>query len=167
MDLPRTIPDLTNQVLLGGKFKLIAGRLYHEGNDKILRLCIEPSEQGYYLEQAHKSALGIHSAGQQTAQALMRLGIYWPSMRQDAFSYVHNCDKCRAHKPVSYGTLYHIMIAPQWSQYIVDYLQTHILPANISLARKRAIEIEARNYTLIGNQLYHRGKDQQLWLCVT
>ena len=122
MDLPRTIPDLTNQVLLGGKFKLIAGRLYHEGNDKILRLCIEPLEQDYFLKQAHNSALGIHSAGQQTTQALMRLGIYWPSMRQDAFSYVHNCDKCRAHKPVSYGTLYHIMIAPQWSQYILDYL---------------------------------------------
>ena len=88
-------------------------------------------------------------------------------MCQDAFSYVHTCNKCRAQKLVSYGTLYHIMIAPQWSEYIVDYLQTHILPANISLARKRAIEIEARNYTLIGNQMYHRGKDQQLRLCVT
>ena len=58
------------------------------------------------------------------------------------------------------------MIAPEWSPYIVEYLQNHILPTNISLAWKRAIEIEARNYTLIGSQLYHRGKDQQLWLCV-
>ena len=49
----------------------------------------------------------------------------------------------------------------------MDYLQTHILPASISLARKRTIEIEARSYILIGNQLYHRGKDQQLRLCVT
>ena len=88
-------------------------------------------------------------------------------MCQDAFSYVQTCAKCQAQRPTSYGTLYQIMIAPQWSEYIVDYLQTHILPANISLARKRAIEIEAHSYTLIGNQLYHRGKDQQLRLCVT
>ena len=88
-------------------------------------------------------------------------------MCQDTFSYVQTCAKCQAQNPISYGTLYQIMIAPQWSEYIVDYLQTHILPANISLARKRAIEIEARSYTLIGNQFYHCGKDQQLWLCVT
>ena len=64
IDIPRSMPDLTNQVFLGGKFKLLAGRLYHEGNDKILRLCIEPSEHNYYLKKAHNSALGIHSAGQ-------------------------------------------------------------------------------------------------------
>ena len=56
------------------------------------------------------------------AQALMRLGVYWPSMRQDAFSYVQTCAKCQAQKPISYGTLYHIMIAPQWSEYMVDYI---------------------------------------------
>ena len=92
----------------------------------------------------------------------MRLGVYWPTMRQDAFSYVQTCAKCQAQKPNPYGTLYQIMTAPQWSQYIFDYLQTHILLANISLARKRAVEIEAHNYTLIGNELYHHGKDQQL-----
>ena len=81
-------------------------------------------------------------------------------MRQDAFSFVHTCAKCQAKKPIPYGTLYQIMIAPQWSQYIVDYLWTHLLPANINLAWKRATEIEAHNYTLIGNQLYHHGKDQ-------
>ena len=39
--------------------------------------------------------------------------------------------------------------------------------ANISLARKRAVEVEACSYTLIGNQLYHHGKDHHLRLCVT
>ena len=58
------------------------------------------------------------------------------------------------------------MVAPQWSHYIVKYLQTHILHTNISLAQKRAIETKARSYTLIENQLYHCNKDQQLWLCV-
>ena len=94
------------------------------------------------------------------------MGVYWPSMHQDAFSYMQTCAKCQAQKLVPYGTLYQIMISPQWSEYIVEYLQTHILLAKISLARKRAIEVEARNYTMIGNQLYHCGKDHQLKLCV-
>ena len=60
IEIPRSLPNVTDQILLGGKFKLIAGRLYHQGKDQILRLCIEPSEQSYYLEQAHNSALGVH-----------------------------------------------------------------------------------------------------------
>ena len=62
--------------------------------------------------------------------------------------------------------LYQVMMALEWSQCIAEYLQTHILPTHISLARKRAIETEAKSYALIGNQLYHRGKDQKLRLCV-
>ena len=41
------------------------------------------------------------------------------------------------------------------------------MPDNISKARKKAIEIEAKDYEMIVNQLYKRGKDKQLRLCVT
>ena len=78
IEIPKTIPEHKERIFLGGKFKLLVGRLYHEGNDKILRLCIEPLEKEYFLNQAHQSTIGIHLAGQQTAQALMRLGVYWP-----------------------------------------------------------------------------------------
>ena len=101
------------------------------------------------------------------AQALWRLGVYWPSMCQDTYTFVHTCAQCQCRKPIPYGTLYQVMIAPHWSQYIIHDLQIHILLANISLARKRAIDIEAHSCTLIGNQLYHGEKDQQLQLCVT
>ena len=83
-------------------------------------------------------------------------------MHQDAHTFVRDYFHCTNVKPVQYGTLYQVMVTLKWSQYLVDYLKTHILPANISQARKRAIEIEAWEYALIGNQLYHRGKDKQL-----
>ncbi|RYA43691.1 integrase zinc binding domain-containing protein [Enterobacter cloacae complex sp. GF14B] len=35
----------------------------------------------------------------------------------------------------------------------------------MSKRRQRAIETEARDYALIGNQLYRKGKDQHLRLC--
>ena len=73
IETPKSIPEHIDIIFLGGKFKLLAGRLYHEGNDKILRLCIEPLKQEYFLKQAHNSAIGIHSTSQHMAQALMRL----------------------------------------------------------------------------------------------
>ena len=45
IEIPRSIPEHKDRIFLGGKFKLLARRLYHEGNDKILQLCIEPLEQ--------------------------------------------------------------------------------------------------------------------------
>ena len=73
-------------------------------------------------------------------------------MRQDTHSFIQLCAHCQDERRVPDGTIYQIMVEPQWSWYIVEYLQTHNLLLNINLARKRAIEIEARIYTLIGNQ---------------
>ena len=99
------------------------------------------------------------------AQSLLRLGVYWPTMHEDAHTFVRDCFHCQLVQPVPYGTLYQVMIAPKWNRYIVEYLQSPIFPANMPLARRRPIEIEAREYTLIGSQLYHWGKDNQLRLC--
>ena len=58
------MPKNENRNLIGEEFKLLVGRLYHKGNDGILRLCIEPSEQNYFLRQAHQSSIDVHLAGQ-------------------------------------------------------------------------------------------------------
>ena len=41
------------------------------------------------------------------------------------------------------------------------------MPEKISKVRSKAIELESKDYELIANQLYKRGKDKQLRLCVT
>ena len=46
--------------------KMLAGCLYKEGQDGILRLCIEPFEKAHYLEIAHVAVGNIHMAGNQT-----------------------------------------------------------------------------------------------------
>ena len=71
-----------------GNLKLIAGCLYHEGKDGILRLCIDPSKQAFYLTQAYQSFPRIHFVGRKTAQVLLRLGVFWPSMYQDTYTFV-------------------------------------------------------------------------------
>ena len=59
------------------------------------------------------------------------------------------------------------MVAPKWSSYIVDYLQDRTLLENSGKARRKAIELESKDYEIIADQLYRRGKDKKLRLCVT
>ena len=59
------------------------------------------------------------------------------------------------------------MVAPKWSSYIVDYLKDRTLPENYGKSRRKAIKLESKDYEIIADQLYKRGKDRQLRLCVT
>ena len=97
---------------------------------------IEPCDYPYYLSKAHQNSARIHLSGQQTAQSLLRLGVFWPSVHEDAHSFVKESFEFRLVKPVHYGTFYQVMVAPKWDQYIVDFLQTHILLANTSSTRR-------------------------------
>ena len=68
--------------------------------------------------------------------------------------------------PLPYATLFQVQINPKWGQHIVNCLQNQQkFPKTISKQRRKAIEIEALDFTLIGNQLYKKGLDHQLRLC--
>ena len=58
-------------------------------------------------------------------------------------------------------------VAPNWSKYIVDYIKYRLFPKNANRAWKKAIEMESKDYEIIADQLYKRGKDHQLRLVVT
>ena len=88
-------------------------------------------------------------------------------MKTKAHAYVLSCIECGNQHPKPYATLFHVMVAPKRSSYIVDYLQDRTLPENSRKARRKAIELESKDYEIIVDQLYRRGKDKQLRLCVT
>ncbi|WP_219822719.1 hypothetical protein, partial [Enterobacter cloacae complex sp. 4DZ3-17B2] len=72
---------------------------------------------------------------------------------------------CQKQTPIPHVTLFQMPHVPKWSNYLVTYLSSRTFPEDMSKRRQRAIETEARDYALIGNQLYRRGKDQHLHLC--
>ena len=109
--------------------------------------------------------LSLHCSKQQTYHGLARLGVYWPEMKQDVNNYVNNCHQCMVKPPVEYATCYQVNITPKWSQYIIDYLTKRVFPEGMSRTRMRAIETEAREYSLIGNQLYKCCADNELRMC--
>ena len=106
-------------------------------------------------------------AGDQTLRRVLWAEVWWPTMKEEVYDFVWTCTACKAKPPHPHATLFQVSIAPKWSQYIVKYLEQRILPKKVSRPRQKAIELESKEYELIGNQLYWRGKDKQLRLCVT
>lgn len=47
------------------------------------------------------------------------------------------------------------------------YILHRKYPEDANRAKKKAIQVEAKDYEIIANQLYKRGKDHHLWLVVT
>ena len=61
-------------------------------------------------------------AGNQTLKRLMWAGVWWPTMNAEAYAFAKNCDKCRHKPPRPSATLFQIIVAPKWSDYLVDYI---------------------------------------------
>ena len=97
------------------------------------------------------------------------MGVYCPTMQRDIHSYVQNCSCEMGQQAELYSvtTLYLVSsITPKWVEPIVKFLTTHTFPENMSKTRQRYVQKQAANFCLISNQLYHRGKDEQLQICV-
>ena len=151
-------------------YSMVAGRLYKKGRDEVLRLCIDSNETTSYLEQAHVAIGNIHMAPDQTLKRIDRMGVYWPTIRKDVYDYVRGCScRMKVHSNELYNiTLYqNSTIAPKWAEVLVEYLSTNIMPEKMSKLRQRYLEKQAKDFCIIANQLYHRGKDRSLRICVT
>ena len=74
-------------------------------------------------------------------------------MRADVHKWVSSCERCKHNLALSYPTLFQVQINSKWGQHIVNYLQNQQFPKRMNKRRKKAIEIEALDFTLIGNQL--------------
>ena len=65
-------------------------------------------------------------------------------------------------------TLYKMSpVAPKWAKAMVEYMTTNVMPDKISKVWQRYLQNHSQDYCIISNQLYHRGKDGSLRICVT
>ena len=161
IDFPLPIQEKYSLIQKEASFVMLAGRMYHLGWDGILRLCIEPQKE-HYLVATHIAIGGIHMAADHTIRRILWVGVWWPTMRAEVHDFVHTCLECQEKPPRPHATLFQVAVAPKWSKYIVDYLEHHRLPEKVNKVRSKAIELDSKDYELIANQLYKRGKDKQL-----
>jgi hypothetical protein len=52
-------------------------------------------EHPIILVEAHEGIDGRHYAGKDTAQKILRVGLWWPTIYKDAKEYFHICDVCQ------------------------------------------------------------------------
>ena len=147
-------------------YKLFSGRLYRLGPEGVLRLCPNPDQYDELLDYMHVNIGGFHVSYKEMVRRVLLDGYWWPTLQSDAAEFVQNCSVCAQQKPIPYATLFHVSLTPQWSSYIVQYLTNGHTDQKLTTQRKRAIEVEARDYTIIENQLYKKGKDGNLRICV-
>jgi hypothetical protein len=60
-----------------------------------MRRCVPEYEQQEILRKCHGSAYGGHHAGDRTAQKVLQLGFYWPTLFKDARKFILSCDECQ------------------------------------------------------------------------
>jgi hypothetical protein len=71
--------------------------LYQVCTDGQLRGCIPAFETWKILECYHSSPCGGHYGAFRTNAKLWQSGFYWPTMYDDAKSFVRRCNRCQRH----------------------------------------------------------------------
>jgi hypothetical protein len=64
------------------------------GEDNIFRRCTLEHERPRILVEAHEGIVGGHYAGKDTMHKVLRVGLWWPTIHQDANEYCQQCDVC-------------------------------------------------------------------------
>ena len=60
----------------------------------IFRRCVPETEQGEIIDKCHASPYGGHFIGDRTTHKILQSGFYWPTLFNDCFKWVKQCDKC-------------------------------------------------------------------------
>jgi hypothetical protein len=71
--------------------------LYQVCTDGLLRRCIPAFETWKILECCHSSPYGCHYGAFRTNAKVWQSGFYWPTMYDDAKSFVQRCIQCQSH----------------------------------------------------------------------
>ena len=82
-------------VVKASDFQLITRHLYKLGPDEILRWSVLPHEQGKILAEAHVGVVSGNYGGWATMRKALHLGIWWPTLHNDATDYVRSCGVCQ------------------------------------------------------------------------
>jgi len=80
---------------------MIDGVLYGKGFSIPLLCCVEEFQQARVMQELHEGICDSHIGGRALAFKVLRVGFYWPSLREDYLSYVRRCDSCQRHKYVT------------------------------------------------------------------
>ena len=76
-------------------FQLIDGKLYKMGPDEILCRYVLPHEKERILAEAHNEVVEGHYGGHTTTRKILRAGLWWLTVHNNAIDYAKSFDVCQ------------------------------------------------------------------------
>ncbi|KAJ9538663.1 hypothetical protein OSB04_031396, partial [Centaurea solstitialis] len=80
------------------RYTIFEDQLYRRSTTGLLLRCVTSKSQiNQILQEMHDGECGNHAGGRSLANRISRQGYYWPTLREDAITYVQRCDACQKH----------------------------------------------------------------------
>ncbi|XP_056695057.1 uncharacterized protein [Spinacia oleracea] len=76
-------------------FEMWNGTLYKKAYSRPLLRCVTLDKGQEILEDIHQDLCSSHIGGRALAEKALRIGYYWPNLKDDALSLVKSCNKCQ------------------------------------------------------------------------
>ena len=77
------------------KYCIIDNVLFLKDNGGILLNCLLKDEVAKVMQEFHAGDCGGHLYWKTTADKILRVGFYWPTLFADVKKYVTSCHKCQ------------------------------------------------------------------------
>ena len=69
--------------------------LFRKNADGVLLRCLERDESDLVLTQLHDGATGGHFGGDTTANKILTIGYFLPTLFKDAHAFIRRCQDCQ------------------------------------------------------------------------
>lgn len=81
------------------RFTIIDDVLFKKSTSGLLHRCLDTNKADLILRDIHEGECGNHTGGRNLSIKALRMGYYWPSIRQDSIEFVKKYDACQRHAP--------------------------------------------------------------------
>ncbi|XP_023746717.1 uncharacterized protein LOC111894856 [Lactuca sativa] len=81
-------------------YAMVNGELYKKGFTSPWLKCVDQAKGGEILQEAHSGQVGAHEGAKALTGKVLRMGVYWPTIQQDAIEVTRKCGECQSYAPV-------------------------------------------------------------------
>jgi hypothetical protein len=107
---------------------ILGDTLYRRGIDSIFRCCLNFEEAEKALNDCHSGACGGHMSGYATAQKILRVGYFWPSLFKDCITAVQKCHACQTYNQKIRShpdPLHPVVLVGPFAKWGIDFMTCH------------------------------------------
>ena len=100
----KTLPDDKQEArwvkLRSAQYVILVDVLYKRGYSLPYLRCLAPEEASYVMREINEGICSNHSEASSLALTTIRQGYFWPTMKEDAYKFVQQCDKCQRYSNI-------------------------------------------------------------------